>query len=244
MLTPYIHPLAASHVNSAHFIFWTFAYHKHSLLQDPARQAALFSFIHNAPDFSCTVDPSGLHGDWADLYRFYSAGATTLIVVSLLAHQAFYRRGNLRGAWENDQSCSLMWGLLSLQEEKCNSTGQLFIDCNNLDPAVYSLTPDNQLWILICLAQWYWSLGGVCSCFCCVFLHLPSFPEAILNYVSVRSLSPLYFLYCAAALDSVSNSPHAGTLCIPWPLRSLSQHPLLWPVYNAECMLISGFKEF
>lgn len=49
----------------------------------------------------------------------------------------------------------------------------------------------------------------------CVFFHLPSFPEAILNYVSVRSLSPLYFLYCSTALDSVSNSPHAGTLCIP-----------------------------
>lgn len=58
----------------------------------------------------------------------------------------------------------------------------------------------------------------VCMCMCmCVYVfpHLPSFPEAILNYVSVRSLSPLYFLYCAAPLDSVSNSPHAGTLCIP-----------------------------
>lgn len=80
--------------------------------------------------------------------------------------------------------------------------------------------------------------------FVCVFFHLPSFPEAILNYVSVRSLSPLYFLYCAAALDSVSSSSHAGTLCIPWPLRSLSQHPLPWPVNNAEFMVISGFKGF
>lgn len=137
--------------------------------------------------------------------------------MSLLAHHALYRRGNLRGACENDQSCSLTWGLLSLREEKCSSTGQLFNDCNDLDPAVYGLTPDNQLWILISLAQWYWPLWGLCSCSscACVFFHLPSFPEAILNYVSVRSLSPLYFLYCAAALDSVSNSPHAGTLCIP-----------------------------
>lgn len=60
-----------------------------------------------------------------------------------------------------------------------------------------------------------------------VFPHLPSFPEAILNYVSVRSLSPLYFLHCAAPLYSVSNSPHAGTLCIPPALRSLSRHTIL-----------------
>lgn len=64
-----------------------------------------------------------------------------LIVVSLLAHRTLYRRGNLRGACETDQSRSLTWSLLSLREEKCCSTGQLFIDCNNLDPAVYSLTP-------------------------------------------------------------------------------------------------------
>lgn len=110
--------------------------------------------LHNAPDFPSTVNPSGLQGDWAGLHWLYSTGATALIAASLLAHHAFYRRGNLRGACENDQSCSLTGGLLSLQEEKCSSTGQLFIDCNNSEPAVYSLTPDNQLWILICLAQW------------------------------------------------------------------------------------------
>lgn len=96
-----------SFLNNAHFISWTFSYHQHSLLLDPARQAALFSFIHNAPDFSCTVDPSGLQGDWGELYWLYFVGATTLIVVRLLAHHALYRRGNLRGACENDQSCSL-----------------------------------------------------------------------------------------------------------------------------------------
>lgn len=73
----------------------------------------------------------------------------------------------------------------------------------------------------------------VCVASICVCVSLPAcmhaFPEAILNYVSVRSLSPLYFLYCAAPLDSVSNSPHAGTLCIPLapqifipPYRSLA----------------------
>lgn len=90
----HLHLLAASHINSGHFISWTFCCHKHSLLQDSARQAALFAFIHNAPDFSCAVDPSGLQKDWAGLYWFYCVGATTLIVVSLLAHHAFYHTGN------------------------------------------------------------------------------------------------------------------------------------------------------
>lgn len=91
--------------------------------------------------FSCIVDPSGLQGDQAELYWLYSAGAATPIALSLLAHHTLYRRGNLRSACESDQSCSLTWSLLSRREEKCSSTGQVFIDCNNLDPAVCSLTP-------------------------------------------------------------------------------------------------------
>lgn len=39
----------------------------------------------------CIVDPSGLQKDSAGLYWFYSAGATTLIAVSLLAYHALYR---------------------------------------------------------------------------------------------------------------------------------------------------------
>lgn len=73
-----------------------------------------------------------------------------------------------------------------------------------------------------------------------VHFYLPSFPPAILNYVSVRSLSPLYFLYCAVAQDSVSNSGHAGTLWIP--LAPLIFIPASLPVDIVEFMLESGFK--
>lgn len=108
------------------------------------------------------------------------------------------------------------------------------------------LDPDNQLWIHIRHAQWCWPLESMCSCFSCVhvrvcFFTFSSFPEAILNYVSVRSLSPLYFLYCAVRLDSVSNSPHAGTLCtLCSDLYPSITSP--WLLENAGFMLASGFK--
>lgn len=77
----------------------------------------------------------------------------------------------------------------------------------------------------------------VCLCVRVSIVFSPSvFPEAILNYVSVRSLSPLYFLYCAAALDSVSNSPHAGTLSIPLAPQIFipaSPSPGLWTMLNS-----------
>lgn len=149
------------------FIFWTFPYHQHSLLLDPARQAALFSIIRIAPDFPCTVDPSGPQRDWAELYWL---GATTLTpVIGAVTFE---------GPVKKISHVLLTWGLLSPREEKCSTTEPLFNDCNNLDPAVYSLTPENQLWILISLAQWYWRLG-VCSCSLrvCIFLTFPLFPR-------------------------------------------------------------------
>lgn len=87
------HTLADSHVNNAVFISWTLP-HQHRLSLDPARQAALFAFIHNMPDCSCAEDPSGLQRDCAELHWLYSAGATTPTVVNPLARRTLYRLGN------------------------------------------------------------------------------------------------------------------------------------------------------
>lgn len=95
----------------------------------------------------------------------YSTGAATL-PARMLAHHVFYSGGNLRGACENDQSCSLMWSLVSPLEERCRATRQLFIERNNFGPCRVQLDPGNQLWTHIRHAERRWPLEDVCSSWC------------------------------------------------------------------------------
>lgn len=61
------------------------------------------SVLHRVFFFSCAVDPSDLQREWIDPAPNSNRG------LCLLSHHTLYNRSHLRGACENDQSCSLTW---------------------------------------------------------------------------------------------------------------------------------------
>ena len=169
-----LHPLASSSVNNAHFYLLDVSLSSTQSVAGPCQTSS--SVLHHPyctrfiffPSLYCRSiwSAEGLGRTvLASLCRSIRSRQRRL-VCSLIA--SFIAEVTLEESMKMISHVLWRGGLLSPREEKCSSPEQLFIDCNNLDPAVLSLTRDNQLWILISLPRRYRRLREVCNCSLCV----------------------------------------------------------------------------
>lgn len=125
------------------------------------------------------------------------------------------------------------------RKERCSSTGQLFINCTNLDSTVYSLVHDNQLWIHMSCSED--SVAGLC-CFMCI--SSPSiFSWGYIKLCLCQVPKPTVFFWPGSSSGFRIKFPTCRHFLNPsGPCRSLSLHPRHWAEDSVEFIRKSGQK--